>query len=145
MQQRIFRVLYNLRLDYSVQYPNIPSPTPLSLLRSSSSHCYSSPHTSEQSPHRSIPSAAVQIPPISRFWQMISFYFDYFSNFEKSSTSLAKCLKNGEKRRNIFFGRTNWQVRPKKISLKILTILSFSFWLEQQSSVRFRNITQQRG
>ena len=38
-----------------------------------------------------------------------------------------------------------WQVRPKKISLKILTILSFSFWLEQQSSVRFRNITQQRG
>jgi len=28
--------------------------------------------------------AVVQIPPISRFLQMISFYFDYFSDFEKS-------------------------------------------------------------
>ena len=52
----------------------------------------------------------VQIPPISRFWQMISFYFNCFCHFQKSE-------KNGEKRRkpekisgfpcDIFFGRTN--------------------------------------
>ena len=51
--------------------------------------------------------AVVWLPPISRFWQMISFYFDYFSNFEKAR----KTAKNEENpRKSRVFGAISFLV-----------------------------------
>jgi len=49
----------------------------------------------------------VQIPPINRFPEMISFYFDFFENFKKAR----KTEKNGENpRKSRVFGAISFLV-----------------------------------